>query len=114
MKVLKFGGTSLGTPERLKSIVSIVTNEPKAIVVLSAVAGTTNSLVEIASALHKDDKELAVSLIRKLHEFYIDYVNNLFTNSIKKEEGHKLIRSHIDHILSFTEDLFRPMKKKQF
>ena len=47
MKVMKFGGTSVGTPQRIRNVVGLINdNEPK-IVVLSALSGTTNTLIQI-------------------------------------------------------------------
>ncbi len=112
MKVLKFGGTSLGSPDRLKSIVDIVLQEERVLVVLSAVSGTTNSLVEIATALHNDDKDRAIDSIKKLHNHYVKYVENLYETKAKKEEAHKLIDSHMEFIMSFTKDLFTSHEEK--
>ena len=53
MKVLKFGGTSVGTPQRMKDVVKLITDGEQKIVVLSAMSGTTNSLVEISDYLYK-------------------------------------------------------------
>jgi len=63
MKVYKFGGTSVGSPENMRSVMEIITadGEPK-IVVLSAMSGTTNSLVEISNKLYAGDKQAAKAL----------------------------------------------------
>ena len=63
MKILKFGGTSVGSPERMTKLLDIINPAEKQIVVLSAVSGTTNSLVEIASKLLKEDKVSALALV---------------------------------------------------
>ena len=55
MKVLKFGGTSVGSAQRIKNVASIVCDQEQKIVVLSAMAGTTNSLVEISECFHKKE-----------------------------------------------------------
>ena len=60
MKVLKFGGTSVGSAQRIKNVASIVCDQEQKIVVLSAMAGTTNSLVEISECFHKKDPEKAI------------------------------------------------------
>ena len=67
MKIMKFGGTSVGKPERMKDVASLITRdtEPK-IVVLSAVSGTTNALVGIGDALQKGDKEMAKQKIERV------------------------------------------------
>ena len=53
MKVLKFGGTSVGTPQRMKEVVKLINDGEQKIVVLSAMSGTTNMLYEISDYLHK-------------------------------------------------------------
>ena len=59
MKVLKFGGTSVGSPQRMKEVSALINAGKQKIVVLSAMSGTTNSLVEIASYLKKNNREAA-------------------------------------------------------
>lgn len=66
MKILKFGGTSVGKPERMKSIAEITNDGEAKIVVLSAVSGTTNALVEIGEQLSKGDKAAAQAVVDKL------------------------------------------------
>jgi aspartate kinase len=66
MKILKFGGTSVGKPDRMKSLVGLVcTNQPK-IVVLSALSGSTDALVKICNLLHNHQKETAQNAIGEL------------------------------------------------
>ena len=52
MKIMKFGGTSVGTPDRMKSIIPLITGDEKVVVVLSALSGTTNSLLEISELIY--------------------------------------------------------------
>ena len=66
MKVLKFGGTSVGSAQRIKNVASIVCDQEQKIVVLSAMAGTTNSLVEISECYHKKDPEKANAVLSSL------------------------------------------------
>ena len=66
MKVLKFGGTSVGSAERMKHVAKLVTDDSAKIVVLSAMSGTTNSLVAIGEKFSKDDKSGARVLIEEL------------------------------------------------
>ena len=69
MKVLKFGGTSVGSPERMKGVAKLINDGDKKIVVLSAMSGTTNSLVEISDYLHKKNPEGANEVINKLDSY---------------------------------------------
>ena len=61
MKILKFGGTSVGSPERMKKLLDIINPAEEQIVVLSAVSGTTNSLVEISSKILNEEKQEATT-----------------------------------------------------
>ena len=70
MKVLKFGGTSVGSPERMRKLMDIINKDERQIVVLSAVSGTTNSLVEINEA-YKTDKNKAIQLILFQHQWFL-------------------------------------------
>ena len=78
MKVLKFGGTSVGSPERMKKLLDIINADERQIVVLSAVSGTTNSLVEIGQAYLAGDKTRAIELIKKLKDKYEVFIKELF------------------------------------
>src|SRR6202000_3480 len=84
MKVMKFGGTSVGKPERMRQVSELITadSEPK-IVVLSALSGTTNSLVEIGNAISGGQREKAKELIDKLEAHYQAFINDL----VKKPES---------------------------
>ena len=66
MKVLKFGGTSVGSAQRMKEVAKLITDGEQKIVVLSAMSGTTNTLVEISDYLYKKNPEGANEIINKL------------------------------------------------
>lgn len=103
MKVLKFGGTSVGSPERMEQLLPIIQSQPsdKHIVVLSAVSGTTNSLVEISEAYLKGQKEEARALIAILYSKYKTFIKELF----KTEEGLSLGEEVITHHFTLLDDL---------
>ena len=77
MKVLKFGGTSVGSPQRIKEVATLVTDGERKIVVLSAMSKTTNTLIEIADYLYKKNPEGANDVINRLEQTYINHVENL-------------------------------------
>lgn len=106
MKVLKFGGTSVGSASRIKNLLSIINPGERQLIVLSAVAGTTNALVEIASAYASDDKEKAKSLIQSLREQYNELIGQLFSTEEGLENGQNLVDYHIDLISSFSSHIF--------
>ena len=77
MKILKFGGTSVGSPERIKNVADLINDGEQKIVVLSAMSGTTNTLVEIADYLKKGNREAANSVINKLRAKYMTHTKEL-------------------------------------
>ena len=111
MKVMKFGGTSVGLPQRMQEVAKLITAESQEkIVVLSAVSGTTNSLVEISSLLSKSDREAARQKIDALEAHYNTFIEGL----VKKEEGisqaQEILKEHFEflHIIlkiSYSEAL---------
>lgn len=112
MIVLKFGGTSVGSAQRMHEVAQLVSsNEPK-IVVLSAMSGTTNSLVEIANYLYKKNHEGALDQILALEKKYFDTVNELYKTDEYKAKGNELIHSHFNYIKSFTQDMFTIYEEK--
>jgi aspartate kinase len=113
MIVLKFGGTSVGTAERMKNAAAIVQGvEGDKIVVLSAMAGTTNSLVEIAGCLYRKENERARELIIDLEKKYYGVTEELFSSEIYLEKGNELVRCHFEYINSFTLDMFTAYEEK--
>ena len=112
MKVLKFGGTSVGNPTRIKEVANLVNNGEQNFVVLSAMTGTTNSLVEISNYLYKKNQEGANEKIIKLELNYYKVVNELFTTTEFVKKGTELIQSHFNYLKSFTQDLFTQFEEK--
>src|SRR5664280_2670450 len=101
MKIMKFGGTSVGNPDRMKALISLINDGEKKIVVLSAMAGTTNSLVEIADLLHAGDTSEATERNNILRSKYHQVVDELFATGNFKKTGHDLIDSHFEYIRNF-------------
>jgi aspartate kinase len=112
MKVLKFGGTSVGSPERMKKLLDIIDQDERQIVVLSAVSGTTNSLVEIAQVYLSGDKVKAVSLISVLKDKYEAFINELFAVPEYLEQGKEVIDYHFKLLSQLANDLFTPAEEK--
>lgn len=111
MKIIKFGGTSLGSPERMKKVAELVSKE-EAIVVLSAISGTTNSLTEIAQLLYKNERNTAKQKITELQASYVIFIDNLLQEKAQQTKAIDLVSSHFSHIDSFTEDLFTVHEEK--
>ena len=114
MKVLKFGGTSVGSPERMQQLLSIIQSQESDshLVVLSAVAGTTNELVAIAEAFLNGHKELALAKIEGLHGKYKIFVNTLFTTESGKATGHRIIEAHFNLLEALGNDLFSAVEER--
>ncbi|MCX6335362.1 MAG: aspartate kinase [Bacteroidia bacterium] len=111
-KIMKFGGTSVGSPERMKALIPLITDSEKKIVVLSAMSGTTNSLVEINDLLYSDNVNEASLKIEALREKYHKVVDDLYSTDEYKKTGHELINSHFDYINNFTLRVFTKLQEK--
>lgn len=112
MKVLKFGGTSVGSPDRIKKLLDIINPKDRQIVVLSAVSGTTNSLVEISQAYLAGDKPKAAELIAALKAKYDIFIKELFSTEEGLKSGKELIDYHFNFISSFANEHFTPAEEK--
>jgi aspartate kinase len=86
MKVMKFGGTSVGKPERMRQVSQLITKDKDSIiVVLSALSGTTNALVEIGNSIAAGERDLAKQQIDKLETHYLSFIKDL----VKKENAYR-------------------------
>lgn len=112
MKILKFGGTSVGSAERIKGLLEIVTPKEKQIVVLSAVAGTTNALVEIGHSFLLGKNEEALEQIRVHKEIYISLISELFSSEQSRQKAASLINYHFNYISSLGNEMFTPVEEK--
>ncbi len=99
MKVMKFGGTSVGKPERMRQIAQLITatDEP-VMVVLSALSGTTNALVEISNCLAASDKQGANEKIATLENHYQNFVNDLLQDSALNTRAMEMINEHFEFL----------------
>lgn len=95
MKILKFGGTSVGSPERMRQVLQLIQRDPDSkIVVLSAVTGTTNALVAISEEYTKGNKDGAKALITKLEESYRTFCDSLVKGKQYKAMAHTIVDEH--------------------
>ena len=113
MKVMKFGGTSVGTPSRMKEVTELVTKsgEPT-FVVLSAMAGTTNSLVEISDYLYKKNPDGANEIINQLERKYMQHIEELYTTNEMKQQTREFLQGEMNYLRSFTKELFTSFEEK--
>jgi len=111
MKVMKFGGTSVGRPERMQHIASMVTKETEpVIVVLSALSGTTNALVEIGTFMANGDRVSAKQAIEKLEKHYQSFIKELLNDKTYVEKAKAMVAEHFEFLtiilkISFSESL---------
>ena len=112
MLVLKFGGTSVGSAERMKEVAKLVNYPGKKIVVLSAMSGTTDQLVKVTKALYEHNTEEASRLLKQLEPKYRDTVEKLFTSDDYKKKGNEIITQHFNLLWSFTLDMFTHNEEK--
>jgi Aspartokinases len=111
MKVLKFGGTSVGSAQRMKNVAKLITGECN-IIVLSAMSGTTNSLVEISDYLYKKNPDGANEIINKLTKLYLGHIDELYSTDEYKKKAREYVKLHFDTIRAFTKDLFTMFEEK--
>lgn len=112
MNILKFGGTSVGSADRMKALVKLVSGPDRKIVVLSAMSGTTNTLVTICTALYNKQHDKANEIIDQLEKTYLTEVDNLYSGEEFKTKGKDLIKNHFNYLRSFTLDMFTVNEEK--
>ena len=112
MNILKFGGTSVGSADRMKALVALVSGSDRKIVVLSAMSGTTNKLVEICTALFNKEHKEANDFINALETIYLKEVELLYAIEEFKIKGSDLIKNHFNYLRSFTLDMFTSNEEK--
>ena len=113
MKVMKFGGTSVGSPERMKGVCQLVTKSGKpTFVVLSAMSGTTNSLVEISNYFYKKNPDGAHDIINQLERKYLQHVEELYTDNNIKAEITELLKERFQYLRSFSKDTFTSFEER--
>lgn len=114
MKVLKFGGTSVGSAERIKNVAKLIVERGKNIVVLSAMSGTTNTLVEISDYLYKHNIDGAKETINALEKKYNLTLQELFADNAQAYEAAATeVKACFNYMRSFTKDLFTVFEEKE-
>jgi len=112
MKVLKFGGTSVGSVERIKEVAKLITDGERNIVVLSAMSGTTNTLVEISNYLSQKNPEGANEIINKLEAKYKQTVDSLYSTDEYKQKALGILKTHFDELRLLAKDMFTLFEEK--
>jgi len=112
MKVLKFGGTSVGSAARMRDVAKLICDGEQKIVVLSAMSGTTNSLIEISDYLYKNNISGGLERINALEQKYFDVLDELFSTPEFKEEARIITKSLFDYLRSFSKSIFTLFEEK--
>ena len=112
MRVMKFGGTSVGNPGRIAEVGRLISDPAPKIVVLSAMAGTTNDLVTYSEYLYKKDSTGARALLDAMREKYHAVAAELFKTEEFRTRGLDMIDSHFDHLAEFNRDMFTQHEEK--
>jgi len=112
MKVLKFGGTSVGSAQRMKEVAKLICDGQQKIVVLSAMSGTTNSLIEIADYFYKNNPAGAIERINLLEQKYEQDIQGLYSSAKYKEKAKELIGEQFDYLRTFSQAVFTIFEEK--
>ena len=113
MKVMKFGGTSVGSPERMKHVSELICQSGQpTFVVLSAMSGTTNNLVEIANYYVKRNPDAAGEIINRLEAKYLEHIDELYREESNKQAMRAFLREELDLLRSFTHGEFTQREEK--
>ena len=107
MKVLKFGGTSVGSAQRIKNVANLILADgQQKIVVLSAMSGTTNSLLEISGYFRQQNPVGAADVINRLEHKYSETIDELYVQDSNKQKAREVIREIFDYVRSFGNRAF--------
>ena len=112
MKILKFGGTSVGSPERMKKVAELICRENRPFVVLSAMSGTTNTLLEVAGYLHNRNQEGAIDTLTSLESKYERVVSRLYGTDAAGDEALQYVKEVFDYLKTFSKKLFTATQEK--
>ena len=114
MKVLKFGGTSVGTPERMQHVARLISREAgKKIVVLSAVSGTTNTLVRISEYLRAGEEHKAAIAVDDLYGQYKEFVRNLLEQAEERKQAEEVLEEHFNFLKNLRQTGFTTLEEKE-
>ena len=112
MKVLKFGGTSVGSAKRFQEVSRIITSGKKDIIVLSAMSGTTNTLVEIAGYLASHNQDGARDTIASLHGKYNGVIQELYSKPESKAQAQAYIDGIFQELADIAEEPFGDIQER--
>ena len=112
MIIMKFGGTSVGSAARMKQVAALVQAQDHPFVVLSAMSGTTNSLVEICGYLYNRNSDGAREIIGRLEEKYLKTIRELYATEESLAMAREFIHSCFEGISSAMRELFGSIQER--
>ena len=112
MNVLKFGGTSVGSAQRIQEVAKLISDDQPKIVVLSAMSGTTNTLVDITNHLYRNDRQEALTAIQNLELDYLMTISDLYSTEEFKHRGQEFVQTIFTYLRSFINKDFYPLQEK--
>ena len=112
MKVMKFGGTSVGSASRMQHVAELVSSAGRNLVVLSAMSGTTNTLVEIAGYLYNHNSEGARDTISRLEGKYLKVIKELYSTEEYAAKARDFVHEIFAFLGTFSKQLFGPVQEK--
>ena len=112
MKVMKFGGTSVGSAERIKQVASLISGAGCPLVVLSAMSGTTNTLEEIAGYLYNHNTEGAKDTIKRLENKYLKLIPELYSQKETAGEARRFVTETFAALEDLTREFFGQLQEK--
>lgn len=113
MKVLKFGGTSVGSPERIKNVAALITERGKNIIVLSAMSGTTNSLLSISYAHKSGFQDVATKLIDELAGKYAEVIDSLYSTEDARKQAYSIVGGFFNEMRRIVAQSYSDNSEKQ-
>ena len=112
MNVLKFGGTSVGSAQRIQEVAKLISDDQPNIVVLSAMSGTTKTLVDITNYLYRNDRQEALTTIQNLELDYLMTISDLYSTEEFKHRGQEFVQTIFTYLRSFINKDFYPLQEK--
>jgi len=109
---MKFGGTSVGSAERIENVADLITSAGQNLVVLSAMSGTTNTLVEIATYLYNKNAVGAKDTIHRLEEKYKRHIDELYKSEEFRKQAQKYVQEVFSYLDSFTAQAITEKEEK--
>ncbi len=111
-RIMKFGGTSVGSPDRFRALIPLITDGETNVIVLSAMAGTTNGLIEITDLMSRGETDKANEKINILSQRYYQTVDDLFETEEFKQKGKEFIDSRFNFISEAVVSEYSKAKEK--